>query len=39
MGDIYRSVIPYTLVELFGLAIIIAFPALVLWLPALVYAR
>ncbi len=39
MGDIYRSVIPYTLVELFGLAIIIAFPALVLWLPQLVYAR
>jgi tripartite ATP-independent transporter DctM subunit len=37
MGDIYRSVIPYTLVEFVGLLILIAFPALVLWLPGLLY--
>ena len=33
MGDIYRSVIPYTVVELIGLALIIIFPAIVTWLP------
>ncbi|MBS3732816.1 MAG: TRAP transporter large permease subunit [Desulfobacterales bacterium] len=33
MGDIYRSVIPYTLVELGGLVLIIIFPQIALWLP------
>lgn len=33
MGDIYRSVVPYTLVELSGLVLIIIFPAIALWLP------
>lgn len=33
MADIYRSVIPYTLVEIVGLAIVMAFPAIALWLP------
>jgi len=33
MADIYRSVIPYTLVEIAGLAIVMAFPAIALWLP------
>ncbi len=36
MGDIYRSVIPYTLVEILGLIIIMLFPALATWLPSLV---
>ncbi|MCC5858643.1 MAG: TRAP transporter large permease subunit [Ectothiorhodospiraceae bacterium] len=35
MGDIYRSVIPYTLVELTGLVLIIIFPAIALWLPGM----
>ena len=35
MGDIYRSVIPYTLVELSGLVLIIIFPAIALWLPGM----
>jgi tripartite ATP-independent transporter DctM subunit len=35
MGDIYRSVIPYTLVELTGMIIIMIFPAIALWLPNL----
>jgi tripartite ATP-independent transporter DctM subunit len=34
MADIYRSVIPYTLVELAGLALVMAFPALATWLPS-----
>src|SRR5210317_51376 len=35
MGDIYRSVIPYTLVESFGLAMVMIFPQIALWLPNL----
>ncbi|MFP4571734.1 MAG: TRAP transporter large permease subunit [Desulfobacterales bacterium] len=37
MMDIYRSVIPYTLVELVGLGIVMAFPPIVLWLPNLLF--
>jgi tripartite ATP-independent transporter DctM subunit len=37
MGDIYRSVIPYTIVELIGLILIILFPALALWLPSVLF--
>ncbi|UCE56263.1 MAG: TRAP transporter large permease subunit [Desulfobacterales bacterium] len=33
MGDIYRSVIPYTLVESTGLAVVMIFPQIALWLP------
>ena len=33
MSDIYKSVIPYTLVELTGLAIIMLFPQIAVWLP------
>jgi tripartite ATP-independent transporter DctM subunit len=37
MGDIYRSVIPYTAVELVGLVLIIIFPAIALWLPGILF--
>ncbi len=37
MGDIYRSVIPYTIVELIGLILIILFPAIALWLPSVLF--
>lgn len=33
MGDIYRSVIPYTAVELGGLALVMIFPQIATWLP------
>jgi tripartite ATP-independent transporter DctM subunit len=33
MGDIYRSVIPYTLVESMGLAVVMIFPQIAIWLP------
>ncbi|MFW5874868.1 MAG: TRAP transporter large permease subunit, partial [bacterium] len=33
MADIYRSVIPYTVVELAGLVLVIIFPGIALWLP------
>ena len=37
MGDIYRSVIPYTVVELIGLVLILIFPAIALWLPSILF--
>ena len=36
LGDIIRGVLPFIMVETFGLAIFIIFPELVLWLPELV---
>jgi TRAP-type mannitol/chloroaromatic compound transport system permease large subunit len=33
MVHIYRSVIPFVLLQLLGLAAVMAFPAIVLWLP------
>ena len=33
MADIYRSVIPYTMVELTGMILVIIFPQIALWLP------
>ena len=36
MGDIYRSVTPFVILQLLGLAIAFAFPNLILWLPRLV---
>jgi tripartite ATP-independent transporter DctM subunit len=33
MADIYRSVIPYTAVEVLGMAIVMAFPKIATWLP------
>jgi len=37
MADIYRSVIPFTLVELVGLAIVLIFPAIATFLPNLFF--
>ncbi|WP_286133823.1 MULTISPECIES: TRAP transporter large permease subunit [unclassified Labrenzia] len=33
LGDIYKGVIPFTLLQLTGLVLCLLFPALVLWLP------
>ena len=33
MGDIYRSVIPYTAVIIVGLALVMIFPGIATWLP------
>jgi TRAP-type mannitol/chloroaromatic compound transport system permease large subunit len=33
MGDIYRSILPFILLELLGLILLVLFPQLVLWLP------
>ena len=39
LGDIYRSILPFVLVMLVGLALITAFPQIALWLPQTVYPR
>jgi len=33
MGDIYRSIIPFTILQALGLAVCMVFPVLILWLP------
>lgn len=35
MGDIYRSIIPFVLLQAIGLALCMLFPQIVLWLPNL----
>ena len=37
MGDIYRSVIPFVGLQAVGLAMIMIFPQIVLWLPNLIF--
>jgi tripartite ATP-independent transporter DctM subunit len=39
LGDIYRSIIPFVLVMTLGLALIMAFPQLALWLPEWHYGK
>ena len=39
LTDIYKGVIPFILLQLIGLAIVIIFPALTTWLPAMVYGN
>ncbi|MFW8565603.1 TRAP transporter large permease [Orrella sp. 11846] len=39
MRDIYISVIPYVLVGILGIAIIMMFPEIALWLPKLLFSR
>lgn len=39
LPDIYRSIIPFVLVMTFGLAIVLMFPQIALWLPNQVYGK
>ncbi len=39
LGDIYRSIIPFVAVMCFGLALVMAFPELALWLPNHFYGK
>ena len=39
LSDIYRSIIPFVLVMVLGMAIIMAFPEIALWLPQWYYGR
>lgn len=37
LGDIYRSVTPFVILQLVGLIIVMAFPQIALWLPNLIF--
>ncbi len=37
MGDIYRSVLPFVLLQAVGLALVILFPPIATWLPSLMF--
>jgi len=37
MGDIYRGILPFVMLQLIGLGIIISFPETVTWLPSLFF--
>jgi tripartite ATP-independent transporter DctM subunit len=39
LADIYRSIIPFVLIMVFGLALVIIFPQIALWLPEYVYSK
>jgi TRAP-type mannitol/chloroaromatic compound transport system permease large subunit len=39
LTDIYRSIVPFVLVMILGLAIVMAFPQIALWLPNLFFGR
>jgi tripartite ATP-independent transporter DctM subunit len=39
LSDIYRSIVPFVLVMCFGLALVMIFPEIALWLPNLHYGR
>jgi tripartite ATP-independent transporter DctM subunit len=39
LADIYRSIVPFVLVMILGMAIIMVFPQIALWLPQWYYAR
>jgi len=37
MGDIYRGIIPFVVIQLVGLALMIGFPAIITWLPGIFF--
>ena len=39
LGDIYRSIVPFVLVMLFGLVLVMMFPQIALWLPNVYFGR
>jgi TRAP-type mannitol/chloroaromatic compound transport system permease large subunit len=39
LGDIYKSIVPFVFVMIIGLAIVMIFPQIALWLPNQYYGR
>ncbi|MEA3545983.1 MAG: TRAP transporter large permease subunit [Thermodesulfobacteriota bacterium] len=39
MGDIYRGILPFVLIQVIGLALMITFPQIITWLPDLLFGR
>ena len=38
MADIFKSVVPFVVIQLLTMALVIAFPKIALWLPSLMWA-
>lgn len=39
MGDVYKGILPFVLIQVIGLALMIIYPQLITWLPDLVFGR
>ena len=39
MGDVYKGILPFVLIQVVGLALMITYPQLITWLPDLVFGR
>jgi tripartite ATP-independent transporter DctM subunit len=39
MGDIYKGILPFVLIQLIGLGLMIAFPAIITWLPSIFFGN
>jgi TRAP-type mannitol/chloroaromatic compound transport system permease large subunit len=39
LGDIYRSIVPFVFIMILGLAIVIVFPQIAIWLPNLYFGE
>jgi TRAP-type mannitol/chloroaromatic compound transport system permease large subunit len=39
MGDVYKGILPFVLIQIIGLALMITYPQLITWLPDLVFGR
>jgi TRAP-type mannitol/chloroaromatic compound transport system permease large subunit len=37
MGDIYRGIIPFVVIQVIGLAVMISFPEIITWLPSVFF--
>jgi TRAP-type mannitol/chloroaromatic compound transport system permease large subunit len=36
-GDLYRSVVPFLIMQVLGIVILVLFPQIALWLPELIF--
>jgi tripartite ATP-independent transporter DctM subunit len=39
MGDVYKGILPFVLIQVIGLALMIIYPQIITWLPDLVFGR
>jgi TRAP-type mannitol/chloroaromatic compound transport system permease large subunit len=39
LGDIYKGMLQFLLLQLLGLAVVMALPQIALWLPSVLYTR
>jgi TRAP-type mannitol/chloroaromatic compound transport system permease large subunit len=39
MGDIYKGILPFVVLQIVGLGLMIAFPGIITWLPSLFFGN